>query len=157
MIKRNSVYKVQCLVSREGSVKDCTPFLFMIKYNEGTKPGFRLIWFGRFMPRETLCKDLLCWLLFERKMKSDMVTCVTEKLILIRVKYQPILFLGPVYPAFVITWYYCFLLPDRLGRDWSETLVLWVLGVKICLSFGRVFDVLELQVKYQNGELSNTL
>lgn len=114
-VKWNSEPKVQCLVPSEGSVNACTScFLNLVQrgsqaWHQKFTDSFGLAWTSNrstYMSWETLCKDMVCWLFFEGKMKYDYGNTrptLQKKMILITPCQVP-------YPCFC----YCLVLPFLL-------------------------------------------
>lgn len=79
-VKWNNEPKVQCLMPSEGSVNACTScFSNLVQrgsqaWHQKFTDSFGLAWPSNRstdMPWETLCKDMVCWLFFEGKMKYE--------------------------------------------------------------------------------------
>lgn len=144
-VRWNNEPRVQCLMPSEGSVNACTTcFSNLVQrgsqaWHQKFTDSFGLAWTSNrstYMPWETLCKDMVCWLFFEGKMKYDYGNTrptLQKKMILITPYQVP-------YPCFCYCLVLPFLLPE-VGGGWPEILVIWTFGVRIFLLSGHVLEI----------------
>lgn len=143
-VKWNNEPKVQCLMPSEGSVNACTScFSNLVQrgsqaWHQKFTDSFGLAWPSNRstdMPWETLCKDMVCWLFFEGKMKYEYGN--TRPTLQKKKKRFWSCLIKSRSPVFVIAWSYHFYCQPDLGAG---------VGLRFLL-----FGPLELGSFYRQG------